>query len=304
MSDSIAETPEPGSRVPTGVATRVSRRVRRLVAPNPGPFTYTGTCAYIVGEGEAAIIDPGPAIARHVDALLKAIRGERLVAILATHTHRDHSPAARALREATGAPVLGCAPYAPARGRAEGAHGLDASHDRDYAPDRILEDAETLGFAGATLDVVATPGHTANHLCYALREEGALFTGDHVMGWATTVVAPPDGNMADYMASLEKLSGRDDDIYWPAHGEPVRRPRLHVRALQEHRRQREAAILQRLAAGDETIAEIVAQIYAGVDPWLHTAAALNVLAHLEDLCRRGVVAAKDGIKLDGRYEKP
>jgi len=287
----------------TGETTRVAKLTRRILAPNAGVFTFSGTCSYIVGEGEVAIIDPGPAIPAHIDALLKAIQGEKLVAILVTHTHRDHSPAARTLREVTGAPVLGCAPYAPPADIATTGSGLDASHDLDYAPNRALEDGESVAFGAATIEAVATPGHTANHLCYALCEERALFSGDHVMDFATTVVAPPDGSMTDYMASLEKLRRRDDVVYWPAHGSGVKEPQRRLRALIAHRRQREAAILQRLKAGDETIPQMVAHIYRDVDRRLHGAAALNTLAHLEDLCARGLVGADGAPTLFARYKK-
>jgi glyoxylase-like metal-dependent hydrolase (beta-lactamase superfamily II) len=276
---------------------------RRVVAPNPGPFTYTGTCSYIVGEGEVAIVDPGPADARHIDALLDAIKGEKLRYILVTHTHRDHSPAARVLREQTGALIAGCAPYvAPADIKITGL-GLDAAHDRAYAPDRILADGDTLEVGAATIETLATPGHAANHLCFAVAEERTVFTGDHVMAFATTVVAPPDGSMRDYMASIEKLRARDDRLYWPGHGEAVRDPQRYLRALVHHRRQREAAILQRLGDGDETIASIVERIYEGVDRRLHFAAALTVFAHLEDLIERGLVASRGPATLAARYAK-
>ena len=276
---------------------------RRIIAPNPGPFTHTGTCSYVVGKGDVAIIDPGPDDPRHIAALLDAIAGERLRYVLVTHTHRDHSPAAKLLQAATGAIIAGCAPYAPpARGRAGGPI-LDAAHDLDYAPDEILGEGDRLDLGHATIDVLATPGHTSNHLCFALREEKALFTGDHVMGWSTTVIAPPDGSMRDYMASIERMRERDDAIFWPAHGEPVQAPKRFLRALLHHRRAREAAILQRLNEGDETIAAIVARIYDGVDPRLHGAAAMNVLAHLEDLVERGLVATDRPATLTGRYAR-
>ncbi|QGM99061.1 MBL fold metallo-hydrolase [Methylocystis parvus] len=284
-----------------GSIERVSPLIRRLVAPNPGPFTYRGTCSYVVGAGEVAIIDPGPAEQRHIEALLSAVAGERLACILVTHTHRDHSPAARALKEATGAPIKGCAPYAPRAGLRVKGPGLDASHDAAYAPDQILEDGGRIALGGATIEALQTPGHTQNHLCFALLEEKALFTGDHVMGWSTTVVAPPDGSMTDYMASIERLRARDDSVYWPAHGEPVRDPARYLRALQHHRRAREAAILQRLEAGDATISAMVARIYESVDKRLHGAAAMTVLAHLEDLVARDLVVSDGPLSLTGTY---
>jgi glyoxylase-like metal-dependent hydrolase (beta-lactamase superfamily II) len=287
----------------SAILARLSPLVRRVTAPNPGPFTDKGTCSYIAGAGEVAIIDPGPDDPRHIEALLGAIKGERLRYILVTHTHRDHSPAARVLAEKTGAVIAGCAPYSEPPDLAYTGPGLDAAHDRDYAPDRILEDGETLCVGGATIETLATPGHTANHLCFALREEKALFTGDHVMAWSTTVVAPPDGSMRDYMGSIERMRARDDVIFWPGHGGPVRHTQRYLRALLHHRRAREAAILQRLEAGDETISAIVARVYDKVDRRLHGAAALTVFAHLEDLIDRGLVAAQGPPTLFTRYAR-
>lgn len=288
---------------PPAAVVRVSPTTRRIVAANPGAFTYTGTCSYIVGDGEVAVVDPGPAGDEHVEALLAAIEGRTLRYILITHTHRDHSPAARILREKTGAVIAGCTPYRPPPDLQVTGPGLDASHDRDYAPDRILEDGETLRLGELSIDVVATPGHTTNHLCYALREERSLFTGDHVMAWATTVIAPPDGSMGDYVASLEKLRDRDDVIYWPAHGGPVRDPQRYLRALLHHRHQREAAILQRLEEGDETIAAMVARIYEGIDKRLHPAAALSVFAHLEEMIERRIARSDGPPTMQARYFK-
>lgn len=288
---------------PAGALAHVSPLTRRIIAPNPGAFTFTGTCSYIVGNGDVAIVDPGPASEAHIGALLAALKGETLRAILVTHTHRDHSPAARILQEKTGAIIAGCAPYEAPHDLQVTGPGLDASHDRGYAPDRILTDGETLAVGCVTIEAVATPGHTTNHLCYALRDERSLFTGDHVMGWATTVIAPPDGSMSDYIASLEKLRTRDDAIYWPAHGGPVREPQRYLRALIHHRRQREAAILQRLESGDETIAEMVGRIYEGIDARLHPAAALSVFAHLEDMIERGLARSDGPPTMQARYFK-
>jgi glyoxylase-like metal-dependent hydrolase (beta-lactamase superfamily II) len=271
---------------PTGRIERPAPGVRRLLAPNPSPFTYTGTQSYIIGEGEVAVIDPGPADPAHLDALLAALEGERVAAILCTHTHRDHSPASRPLAAATGAPIIGCAPIA--MGQDDGPRA-DEAFDSDYRPDRILGDGETLGAGGWTLRAVATPGHTSNHLCFALEGAGILFTGDHVMGWSTTVVAPPDGDMAAYMASLDKLLARDDRTYFPAHGPAVEDPRGHVLRLIDHRRERERQILGRVRAGEGRIPGIVRAVYEGLDPRLTAAAGLSVLAHLTDLERRGLV---------------
>ncbi len=282
-------------------AERVSPLVRRVIAPNAGPFTHKGTCSYIIGAGDVAIVDPGPDDPRHLAALLEAIQGERLRYILVTHTHRDHSPAARDLKIATGAMILGCAPYAPPPDLHVTGPGLDASHDTAYAPDATLGEGARLHLGGATVEALETPGHTANHLCFALLEEKALFTGDHIMAWSTTVIAPPDGSMTDYMASIERLRQRDDAVYWPGHGDPVQEPRRYLRALTHHRRAREAAILQRLAAGDDTIAAIVARIYESVDKRLHGAAAMTVFAHLEDLVLRGLVESDGPPSLTARY---
>lgn len=288
---------------PIGAVVRVSPTTRRIVAGNAGPFTFTGTCSYIVGDGDVAVIDPGPANKEHVEALLAAIKGRNLRYILVTHTHRDHSPAARLLEERTGAVVAGCAPYQAPSDLLTTGPGLDASHDRDYAPGRVLAEGESLHFGGLTLEVVATPGHTSNHLCYRLREERSLFTGDHVMAWATTVIAPPDGSMRDYVASLEKLRQCDDAIYWPAHGGPVRDPQRYLRALLHHRHQREAAILQRLEEGDETIVAMVERIYEGFDKRLRGAAAFSVLAHLEDMIDRRIARSDGPPTMQARYFK-
>ena len=263
--------------------------VRRLLAPNPSPFTYTGTETYMVGKGEVAVIDPGPDLPDHVEAILAAIEGERVIAILCTHTHRDHSPAARALKAATGASIIGCAPLTM---EDEGPRA-DAAFDADYRPDRILADGETVSGPGWTLEAVATPGHTSNHLCFGLRESGALFSGDHIMGWSTTVVSPPDGDMAAYMASLEKLLGRPDRVYYPAHGDPVREPQRFVRAVAAHRRARERQILDLLELEAQPVPAMVASMYRGIDPRLHGAAGRSVLAHLIDL------EARDRVWRDG-----
>lgn len=276
--------------------------VRRRICPNGGPFTASGTCSYIVGRGEVAVIDPGPADADHVAALVAAIAGERLTAIVVTHTHRDHSPGARLLQAATGAPIVGCGPHRAARDLAEGEiPHLDASADREHRPDREMGDGDSLDGPGWTLQALATPGHTMNHLAFALPEEAALFSGDHVMAWSTTVVAPPDGSMRAYMASLESLRGREETVYWPGHGGPVRDPRRFVRGLAAHRRQRESAIRSRIEAGDRDIRSIVGVIYQGIGPALQGAAALSVFAHLEDMVERGIVATEGPARLDGRY---
>lgn len=278
--------------LPTGRAVRLSPLVARVLAPNPSAFTYTGTQSYLVGETQLAIIDPGPNDPDHLDALLAAIAGRPVAAILCTHTHRDHSPAAAPLAGRTGARIIGCAPLAL---NDEGPRA-DASFDFAYAPHATLADGEGIAGPGWTLRAVATPGHTSNHLCYALEEERALFTGDHVMGWSTSVVAPPDGDMAAYMASMQRLLERDDAIYYPAHGEPVRDPRRLVRSMLGHRKMREGQILRYLAraSGPAAIPDMVADLYRGLDPRLHGAAGRSVLAHLLDLERRFIVRSTAG----------
>jgi glyoxylase-like metal-dependent hydrolase (beta-lactamase superfamily II) len=282
--------------------------VRRVLAPNPSPYTYTGTQTWLVGAGsDVAVIDPGPTGSGmsvgdpadikgegHVEAILRAIGDATVTAILCTHTHRDHSPAAAPLKAATGAPIIGCAPLTL---RDDGPRA-DSAFDPDYAPDRILTDGERISGDGWTIEAVATPGHTSNHLCYSLVETGALFTGDHVMKWSTTVVSPPDGDMAAYMASLQKLYDREDRIYYPAHGPAVEKPRQLVRGMIGHRRQRERQIVKLLEGEPHVITDMVAAMYKGLDPRLTGAAGRSVLAHLVDLQNQGRVSvAGDAWKL-------
>ena len=260
--------------------------VRRVLADNPSPFTYWGTQTYIVGDDNGvAVIDPGPDLEPHVDAVVEAIGGAPVVALVCTHTHRDHSPATRALKQRTAAPIIGCAPLA----LDDSGPRADAAFDVEYTPDRVLGDGEAIGGKGWTLRAVATPGHTSNHLCFELPQAAALFTGDHVMGWSTTVVSPPDGDMAAYMASLDLLMQRDDAIYYPAHGDPIEQPQRFVRGLAGHRKHREGQILRLLDEGERVIPNLVEKMYVGVDPKLHPAAGRSVLAHLIDLEARGVV---------------
>ncbi|MDE2411278.1 MAG: MBL fold metallo-hydrolase [Sphingomonadales bacterium] len=290
----------PAKPWPTGLAELCEPLVRRVLAPNPSHYTFTGTQTYLVGAGDdVAVIDPGPAGtgvtghadtngAGHVEAIIAAVGEARIAAILCTHTHRDHSPAAAELKARTGAPIIGCAPLA----MDDDGPRADAAFDPDYAPDRVLADGERLSGTGWTLEAVATPGHTSNHLCYALIESGALFTGDHVMAWSTSVVSPPDGDMSAYMASLQKLHDRDDRVYYPAHGPAVTKPRQLVRGMLGHRRQREAQILRLLGTGPQRITEMVPVMYKGLDPRLTGAAGRSVLAHLLDLRHQGRVASE------------
>ncbi|WJY17564.1 MBL fold metallo-hydrolase [Alteriqipengyuania flavescens] len=275
---------------PTGKVEQLEPLVRRVLADNPSPYTYTGTQTYLVGNGDSlAVIDPGPVTTEHLAALENAIGDGHVAAIMCTHTHRDHSPAARPLSALTGAPVVGCAPLV----LDDSGPRADAPFDETYAPDRVLEDGEAMTGAGWTLTAVHTPGHTSNHLCFALEESGALFTGDHVMGWSTSVVAPPDGDMAAYMRSLEKLYAREDRVYYPAHGPQVDKPRQLVRGMVGHRRQRERQILRLLDEEARTIRALVPLMYRGLDKRLYPAAGMSVKAHLIDLENRGEVA-RDG----------
>jgi glyoxylase-like metal-dependent hydrolase (beta-lactamase superfamily II) len=276
--------------------------VRRVLCNNPGPFTFKGTVSYILGRGKVAIIDPGPDDPAHIAALLDAVRGETVTHIFVTHTHRDHSPAAAAVKQATGAQVLAEGPHRPARPLHIGeAPRLDAANDTDFMPDRRLADGEVVSGAGWAVEAVATPGHTANHMAFALKEANVLFSGDHVMAWSTPVVAPPDGAMGDYMASLHKLAKRSEPVYLPGHGPAVRNAQRFVAAYILHRKAREAAILNRLARGESDIPSLVAAIYIGLDPRLVKAAGLSVLAHLEELVARGAVVTEGPASIAGRY---
>jgi len=276
--------------------------VRRLLANNPGPFTFKGTVSYIVGQGRVAIIDPGPLDEAHIAALIEAVRGETVTHIFVTHTHLDHSPAAARIKAATGAPTFGEGPHRPARPLNVGeAPRLDASGDRDFRPDTALADGDIVAGDGWAIEAVATPGHTANHMAFALKGTDVLFSGDHVMAWSTPVVAPPDGAMSDYMASLQKLARRGETIYFPGHGGAVRDAPRFVERYIRHRQAREESILRRLGKGEADIASIVRAIYIGLDPRLVRAAGLSVLAHLEDLVARGLVATEGAPSVEGRY---
>jgi glyoxylase-like metal-dependent hydrolase (beta-lactamase superfamily II) len=273
-----------------GRSDQVSPLIRRVVANNPGPFTFLGTGTYIVGSGEVAVIDPGPADPAHLDALLSALDGERVQAILTTHDHSDHAPLAADLARHTGAPVIGAR---PTPGRLASKPGAEEGSDRGYRPDRVLEDGETVSGPGWTLSALATPGHTGNHLCYALAEENALFSGDHVMGWSTTVIVPPDGSMTDYYASLRTVMARNFATLWPTHGPPITDPAPFLQAYLEHRQKREGQILETLARGAASIPDLVSRLYIGLDPRLNRAAAASLLAHLNHLIGQGSVVGED-----------
>lgn len=287
---------------PAGVVTELTQLVRRILVDNPGPYTFRGTNTYIVGRGRVAVIDPGPVNAQHLQAILAATQSETITHVVITHTHRDHSPGAAPLVAATGAQLVGCDLHRPSRPLGAGEdRSLDASADMDYAPDRILTEGEAISGPGWTLTAIETPGHCLNHLAFALAEENSLFSGDHVMGWSTTIVAPPDGAMSDYMTSLEKLRNRTETVYWPGHGGPIHEPQRLVRGLLVHRRQRESAIMARIVDGDETIDQIVPRLYDGLAAELVGAAGLSVFAHLEDLVTQGRIVTDGAPTLKGRY---
>lgn len=285
-----------------GQSVEVAPAVRRITVNNPGPYTFHGTNSYLVGADTLAVIDPGPDDERHLEALLTAIAGRPVSHILVSHTHRDHSPLAARLQAETGAIVCAEGPHRPARPMRLGeVNPLEASADIDFKPDLVLGDGDTIDGDGWCLRAVLTPGHAANHAAFALEGTDILFSADHVMAWATSVVAPPDGAMADYMRSLDTLLARDDRLYLPGHGGPVREPAAFVRALKAHRKMRERAVLERLRSGDRTIPDMVRAIYRDTDPRLHGAAALSVLAHLEDIVARGDAAANGEIGLEAEY---
>ncbi|MBX3446441.1 MAG: MBL fold metallo-hydrolase [Parvibaculaceae bacterium] len=283
-----------------GDCDEVSPLIRRVVAKNPSAFTYKGTGTYIIGHGDVAVIDPGPMLGEHVEALLRALEGETVSHILITHTHSDHSPAAKPLKALTGAETYAFGPHG------SGQHGLDdvqveEDGDMEFKPDVEVRHGDIIEGDGWTVECVYTPGHTSNHMCFALKEEKALFTGDHVMGWSTSIVSPPDGNMEQYMASLRLLLERDDEIYWPTHGPAITDPKPFVRSFIAHREDRERQIMEQLAAGRTRIQDMVPVMYAAVDKKLYPAAARSVLAHMEHLVARGVVRTEGRPALSGEY---
>ncbi|MDV4159940.1 MBL fold metallo-hydrolase [Rhizobium leguminosarum] len=285
-----------------GQAVPVVAGVERVTVNNPGPFTFFGTNSYIVGSSSVAVIDPGPEDEAHFQALMAALGGRAVTHIFVSHTHRDHSPLAGRLQAATGAVTVGRGPHRPARPLRDGEiNPFAESSDLSFVPDITIGDGETLSGDGWALTAVLTPGHTANHAAFSLAGRDILFSGDHVMAWSTSIVAPPDGSMADYMESLERLIARDDRLLLPGHGGPVTEPAGFLRALKAHRLRREQAVLARVRAGDTQIAEMVKVIYRDTDPKLHGAAALSVLAHIEDLLERGEIAADGPPSLAATY---
>jgi len=282
-----------------GRCDRLSERIRRVVAPNPGPFTYTGTGVYILGHGEVAVIDPGPVQPDHIAALDAALKGERVTHVFVTHHHLDHSPLAHPLAEKHGATVYGFGPpdTAPAGGEVR----LEAGDDSGFRPDVQVRDGEVFKGAGWTVEALHTPGHTSNHVCYALLEENTLFAGDHVMAWSTSVISPPDGHMGDYLRELARIRDRDFDILWPTHGPAVTEPRSFIQAYIDHRMAREAQILEQIRAGRHRVRDMVSAMYADVDKRLHPAAAHSVLAHLIHMVETGRVRCDGKPDLEADY---
>lgn len=318
-----------------GRAVRVAPGLRRVVAQNPSKFTAWGTGTYLIGDGRVAIVDPGPALDEHVDALLRAVEGETVTHVLITHTHADHSPATAAIVAATGATTYGFGPHptdeAPGAnaagagpagvrsaepagtddGTAEGAEGavqpaadaeqsptVEEHGDLTFVPDVVVRHGDVLQTDAGAIECLHTPGHISNHICYSWAEGAALFSGDHVMGWSTSVISPPDGRITDYLDSLRLLLGRDEAVYYPTHGSPISDPRTHVRALLEHRLERERQIVELLGDGPRTVPELVAVMYADVRPELHEPAGRSVTAHLIALAEAGRVT---GPTDDGAY---
>lgn len=286
-----------------GSAVSAAPGILRVTAPNASPFTFHGTNSYIVGHDTLAVIDPGPEDERHLRTLLDTIAGRPVSHIFVSHTHRDHSPLSARLKAETGAIIVAEGPHRAARELAIGEiNALDESNDTEFLPDTILPDGGTIEGDGWSISGLHTPGHAANHMVFALEGTGILFSADHVMAWSTSIVAPPDGAMADYMASLEKLLERDDRFFLPGHGGPVTQPQAFMRGLKAHRKMRERAVLDRLEKGDRTIADMVKTIYRDTDPRLHGAAGLSILAHLEDLVGRGLAITEGAPSIAGIYE--
>jgi len=277
-----------------GRAVDIADGIQRITAPNESAFTYRGTNTYILGGDSVAVIDPGPAIDSHFELLLKTLKGRTVSHIIVTHTHMDHSPLAAPLKEKTGAPICAEGPHHNSRDLHLGEiNSLDAAADHDFKADIILKHSDMIEGKDWALETILTPGHTQNHACFAITDTNMLFSGDHVMSWATSIVAPPDGSMADYMNSLSVMMERKETIYFPGHGGRLEKAPEFVRALRAHRKMRETAVLSRIRAGDKTIPDIVKVIYKDTDPRLHGAAALSVFAHIEDL------VIQDRVRCDG-----
>ena len=285
-----------------GEPVPVAPGITRITVNNPSPFTFHGTNTYIVGDRSVCVVDPGPEDEAHFEALMRALEGREVTHIAVTHTHRDHSPLARRLKDATGAVTVAQGPHRAARPLHDGeTNPFGESADMDFAPDIALDHGARIEGDGWALTALFTPGHAANHVAFAVGDDGIVLSGDHVMAWSTSIVAPPDGSMADYMASLDMLIERSDRLFLPGHGGPVADPPAFLRGLRTHRRMRERAVLERIRAGDRKIPDMVKAIYRQTDPRLHGAAALSVLAHIEDLVERGEVMADRPPSLAAEY---
>ena len=271
-----------------GKCVRLSPQIRRVVANNPSAFTYTGTGTYIVGRGRVAVIDPGPRDQNHVDAILAATQGEQITTILITHTHNDHSPATELLLEHCDARTYGFGPHGAGK-NSEDEVVVEEGGDMAFRPDEHVRHGDCIGDSGWEVECVYTPGHTSNHICYRLESEGVLFTGDHVMGWSTSVISPPDGDMASYMESLELLLACSDEMYWPTHGPAITQPQTHVEAFVAHRLEREDQIISQLKQRRNYIAEMVPIMYRDVDQRLHPAAARSVYAAMLYMLKKGLI---------------
>ena len=282
-----------------GRCDEVSPLIRRVIANNPSAFTFHGTGTYVIGHGNVAVVDPGPANAAHIDALMKALEGETITHVLVTHTHMDHSPGCRLLREYSDAPTYAYGPHGA--GKAEQGVVVEEGGDMDFVPDVEVRDGDIIEGDGWSVECVHTPGHTSNHICFSLREESTLFSGDHVMGWSTSIVSPPDGDMGDYLRSLNKLLARDEEFYWPTHGPRIEQPRRLVRAFVEHRRARDQQILGCLADCISDIREMVPRMYQGVDKRLYPAAARSVLAHLVEMVNDGRAVCTSKPAVDAEF---
>ena len=281
-------------------AEQITPLIRRVTARNPSGFTFHGTGTYIIGSGTVAVVDPGPMIPEHIEALKTAVEGETVSHILITHTHFDHSPAAAPLKEYWDCPTYGFGPHGAGK-IAEGTP-IEEGGDMDFVPDVEIRDGDIVEGPGWTVECVYTPGHTSNHMCFALKEEKALFTGDHVMGWSTSVIGPPDGDMTAYMASLEKLLERDDEVYWPTHGTCIKDVKTFVRAFIAHRLDREKQILECVTQGVPLIKDMVRIMYTETDPKMYPAAERSVLAAMERLVSSGqVVCSSDEPTLSATY---
>ena len=275
-----------------GSVSQIAPGIRRVIANNPGPFTFHGTGTYILGTGNVAVIDPGPDDEEHIGAILAALDGETISHILVTHTHMDHSPGCRPLQALTGAPTYAYGPHGA--GKLEQGVQVEEGGDMDFAPDHLVKHGDIIQGGDWTVECVYTPGHTSNHMCFALKEQKALFTGDHVMGWSTSIISPPDGDMAAYMQSLELLLERDDAVYCPTHGPSIIDPKTHVRAYIAHRIEREEQILKCIDEGTHSIRDMVPLMYRDTPEFMYPAAARSVLAAMENLLRKNQVVADGG----------